>query len=175
MDKVQVGNVYRLNAPWDPRHSRFVLVVHSRIGVSEEYQGMPIYHIVNSDNFNTEPDWDTEYVESNFSDADIDISTFLRNEYVEMLSNIKDPRRGQVLINQSTNQWTSYLDIYLYSVKGTPGDFGYLVTQQTLIGDGALLDKIYNFQKPGILTKQQILGLSKYYNNGTFIELEPPN
>lgn len=66
---IEVGKVYMLYAPWHTRHGKDVLVVMKREGVSEDYAGRDIYHIVADPYCTTVADLDTEFIEDNFRET----------------------------------------------------------------------------------------------------------
>lgn len=145
---IEVGKVYKLNAPWHRNHGRPVFVVHSREGVSEVYAGRVIYHIVDTDDFSTEPDWDTEYIEDNL----------LPGKYSEM------PIDKLIGTYQNFLKGSFYYGRYY---------FGY-DSGRDAMWLGETRSNEYNFLRDGTFTENMVVNIIKYFDkNNNFIKQEP--
>lgn len=147
---LEVGKVYKLSAPWHRNHGHPVLVVHSRVGVSEVYIGQTVYHIVDNGDFFGEPDWDTEYVESNFLSSELGKMPMerLMVKYANLLSDRK--------IN---NDYRS------------PQIFTYIANADSIqLWDGSFYTAIKDIE----YTENMVVNLLRYFDeNGNFIEQIP--
>lgn len=170
---IEIGKIYRLNAPWHHRHGRLVFVVHSREGVSPDYAGRTIYHIVDSDDFSTEPDWETEYVESHLSEYPFDVKLFLDDSIKKRMSSlINNIMESQARFSTNTIKLPGLIQsriVFSVNVKhGEPS----ITTMLVILG----ADNFYSQIPDKYFSVEQIRNLTGYYDDDSnFIELEPPN
>lgn len=150
--------------------------------MSPEYKGRTIYHIVDSDEFNTEPDWDSEYVEEHFVDAKIDLYYMMKFASAVAAS----PSETQASVGAK-----KFFIKYLYGIGFLPDKEGtpfVNVKNMTLNASIKKVDGIntidldakitspYDCMIEGMMTKEQIVNLRSYYDDELrFIELQPPN
>lgn len=164
---IEVGKIYRLNAPWHPRNGRLVFVIHSRIGISDELKGKLIYHVIDSDDFSIEPDWNTEYPVDCFIYTSIDIDKFIKWRY-------ENSKKIRIKIYK-TRYYESNNDIriFYYNFKSSELHAKYhLIIKERA---ESFVD-FYSWMPDGYLTGDQILNLKKYFDSDhNFITQNPSN
>lgn len=168
---VEVGQIYRLNAPWHNRHGRLVLVVHSRKGVSPDYAGRTIYHVVDSDDFGGEPDWDTEYVAGQLSEYRFDVRLLFDNSVKARISALVNAIK-ETQSRFSNLKLPGLIQSRLVMSVSIKGGTSMVKTCGVILG----AENFYTQIPDKFFSAEQIYNLSKYYDdNSNFIEQQPPN